>query len=128
MSITFQTLPGLKAIVTKVVYDPTLNAPPDRPYPFVYFITLRNDSEETVTIFGRKWIVHDTDGRIEVYEGDGVVGQFPRLEPGKKFKYNSYHTVGCESRAQGSFFGATEKGVPVVVQAEEFTMQPPLMA
>ena len=128
MPVDFHPLPGLKATVTKVVYEPSLNAPPDRPFPFVYFVTLKNDSEETVTIFGRKWIVRDADGRVEVYEGDGVVGQFPRIEPGKRFKYNSYHVVAVESRAQGSFFGTTETGVPVCVQANEFVMEPPMLA
>ena len=126
--IEFDTLPGLTARITKIVYDPTLNAPPDRPFPFVYFVTIANDSEESVTIFGRKWIVNDDEGRIEVYEGDGVVGQFPRIEPGKEFKYNSYHVVAVESRAKGSFFGRTDKGRPICVQADEFRMAPPMLA
>ncbi len=128
MPIAFDTLPGLTAKVTKVIYDPTLKAPPDRPHPFVYFVTITNNSKEPLTIFGRKWIVTDDDGRTEVYEGDGVVGQFPRIDPGKNFKYNSYHVVATESRARGSFFGATTKGRAVCVQAPEFRMAPPMLA
>jgi ApaG protein len=128
VTIDFQPLPGLKARATKVVYDPTLNAPKDRPFPFVYFITIENASAEPVTIFGRKWIVKDETGRVEVYEGDGVVGQFPRIEPGKKFRYNSYHVIREESTALGSFFGTTESGTPVCVQMREFVMCPPALA
>lgn len=126
--IEFDTLEGLSAKITKVVFDPKLNAPPDRPYPFVYFVTIKNDSEEAVTIFGRKWIVTDEEGRIEVYEGDGVVGQFPRIEPGSQFKYNSYHVIKVESRARGSFFGTTDAGRAICVQANEFRMAPPMLA
>ena len=115
-------------VVNKVVYDPTLNAPQDRPHPFVYFVTISNDSKEAVTIFGRKWIVRDDEGRTEVYEGDGVVGQFPRIEPGKQFKYNSYHVVRTESRAIGAFFGSTDQGRAVCVQVPEFLMEPPMLA
>lgn len=128
MPIHFDSLPGLHVVVNKVVYDPTLNAPHDRPHPFVYFVTIANDSQEPVTIFGRKWIVRDDEGRTEVYEGDGVVGQFPRIEPGKQFKYNSYHVVRTESRAIGAFFGSTDKGRAICVQVPEFRMAPPMVA
>jgi ApaG protein len=126
--IHFEPLPGLKATIDKVVYDPSLNAPPDRPHPFVYFVTISNDSDQVVTIFGRKWIVRDDAGLVEVYEGDGVVGQFPRIEPGKNFHYNSYHVIHSESRATGSFFGTTEKGRAVCAQVSEFLMEPPMLA
>jgi ApaG protein len=126
--IQFEPLHGLMATVNKVVYDPSLNAPHDRPHPFVYFVTITNDSKETVTIFGRKWIVRDDTGHVEVYEGDGVVGQFPRIEPGKNFHYNSYHVIRCESRATGAFFGTTDSGRAVCAQVPEFLMEPPMLA
>jgi ApaG protein len=97
MSSTLTELEGLRATIDRVVHVPQLDAPPDRPHPFVYFITIRNDSTETVTIRGRKWVVTDAAGQRVVVEGDGVVGKFPRLEPGEQFSYNSYHTIGCDS-------------------------------
>lgn len=115
-------------IVNQVVYDPSLSAPEDRPHPFVYFITIANGSDQPVMIFGRKWIVRDASDRVEVYEGHGVVGQFPRIEPGDEFKYHSYHVVRSESRATGAFFGTTDEGRTVCVQVPEFEMHPPLWA
>src|SRR5437667_187521 len=64
-----QQLDGLRAVADPVACRPQLDAPPDRPYPFVYFITIRNDSDETVTIKGRKWVVSDADGHQLVVEG-----------------------------------------------------------
>ena len=126
MSVRFHRLTGLSATVDKVVYDPSLNAPPDRPHPFVYFITIHNDSAEVVTIFGRKWIVRDSGCKeLIVVEGDGVVGQFPRIEPGDSFSYNSYHVVRANTKALGSFFGSTDKGKNVCVRLAEFKMEPP---
>jgi len=125
VSIRFEPLPGLRVIVTKVVYDPSLSAPVDRPHAFVYFITIANDSAEPVKIFGRKWIVRDVEDRVEVFEGHGVVGQYPRIEPGDEFKYHSYHVVSRESRATGAFFGTTDNGHTVCVQVPEFLMNPP---
>ena len=123
MFCEFKELQGLKVTVDKVVYMPQLDAPPDRPYPFVYYITIRNDSDETVTIKGRKWVVNDDGGECLVVEGDGVVGKCPRLEPGQEFSYNSYHVIGRDSVAEGSFFGVSEDGSPVITRIPKFEMR-----
>jgi ApaG protein len=125
-AMTFEDLPGLTVRVDSVAYDPTRPAPPDRPHPFVYHISIHNDSPETVSIFGRKWIVRDTEGQTMVVEGDGVVGQFPKLSPGETFSYNSYHVVKTESTASGSFFGTTSHGRPVCTRIPAFDMHPPM--
>lgn len=128
MSTVFTELAGLRATVDRVLHVPQLEAPPDRPHPFVYFITIQNDSPETVTIRGRKWVVTDAAGHRVVVEGDGVVGKFPRLESGEHFSYNSYHTIGCDSVAEGAFFGVTESGAAVFTRIPRFEMRAPVSA
>ncbi len=121
----FRQINGLQVTIDRVVYVPTLEAPPDRPYPFVYFITIDNQSAETVTIRGRKWVVTDMTGQQIVVEGDGVVGEFPRLCPGEQFSYNSYHVIGTNSVADGAFLGVSENGDPFVVRIPRFEMKVP---
>jgi ApaG protein len=125
VSAVFRELANLRVIIDKIVYMPTLEAPPDRPYPFVYFITIDNQSAETVTIRGRKWVITDQVGQKIVVEGDGVVGEFPRLAPGEQFAYNSYHVIGSDSVAEGAFIGLTDEGVPFVVRIPQFKMEIP---
>ena|SRR5688572_9181751 len=125
MPATFTELEGLRVTVDRVVYMPHLEAPADRPHPFVYFITIHNDSPDTVTIKGRKWVVTDASGHQVVVEGDGVVGKFPRLEPGENFSYNSYHVIASDSVAIGSFFGIKEDGAPVFTRIPPFEMRAP---
>lgn len=122
----FSELPGLHVTVDRLEHMPHLEAPPERPYPFAYFLTIHNESAETVTIRGRKWVVTDEDGQCVVVEGDGVVGKFPRLEPGESFSYNSYHTIGAASTAVGAFFGVTEAGKVVVARIPAFEMRAPV--
>lgn len=125
MAATLTQLEGLRATVDRVLYMPQLEAPAERPHPFVYFITIRNDSETPVTIKGRKWVVVDAEDQSIVVEGDGVVGKFPRLEPGQSFSYNSYHVIGSDSRAEGAFFGVTDEGDGVFTRIPVFTMEVP---
>jgi len=125
MTSPITELDGLRVTVDRVTFMPQLQATEDRPFPFVYFITIHNDSAETVTIKGRKWVVTDAEGGTQVVEGDGVVGKFPRLEPGEEFSYNSYHTIGSDSAAEGAYIGITEEGSPVLVRIPRFEMKAP---
>ena len=82
MPTTIRELDGLRATIDRVVFMPHLDAPEDRPYPFVYFITIHNDSPEPVQIKGRKWVVTDADDQRVVVEGGQTcasdLGEEPR--------------------------------------------------
>ena len=121
----FRELPGLAVTVDSVTHQPHLHAEAERPHPFVYHLSIHNGSDSSVTILGRKWIVTDEQGSTLVVEGDGVVGQTPRLEPGHSFSYNSYHVIKHRSMASGTFFGETDGGVAVLVRVPDFTMTVP---
>ncbi|MDB4507915.1 ApaG domain, partial [bacterium] len=63
-----------------------------------------------------------------VVEGDGVVNQEPVIKPGDEFTYNSYHVIGDDSRATGSFFGEAEDGSLVMVRIPDFELKIPQWA
>ncbi|MDQ8179419.1 ApaG domain [Pelagicoccus sp. SDUM812005] len=86
------------------------NVPPETPHVFIYFITIENNSDRTVTLLGRKWIIHDELGETLVVEGDKIVGEEPELVPGEHFSYNSFHIGSCNATARGSFHGQDEYG------------------
>jgi|TARA_B110000914_G_scaffold171499_1_gene152249 ApaG protein len=120
-----QKLPGLRVEVEEVIFMPHLDAPDDRPYPFVYFISIINDSSETVAIRARKWILRDLQGELVVIEGRGVVGEMPELQAGERFSYNSYHVIASNSEARGSFFGLNAKGEGIRVSIPPFNLVVP---
>ncbi|MBD5780374.1 ApaG domain [Pelagicoccus sp. NFK12] len=86
------------------------NVPSETPHVFIYFITIENQSDRTVTLLGRKWIIHDEEGETLVVEGDKIVGEEPELVPGERFSYNSFHIGSCNATARGSFHGQDEFG------------------
>ena len=124
----FAELEGLRASVDDVIYMPNLQAPSDRPHPFVYFISIINRSHLEVQILGRKWVIQQANGDWIVVEGDGVVSQEPVIKPGDDFNYNSYHVIGENSKATGSFFGKAENGRLVRVRIPDFHLQIPQWA
>ncbi|MDX2186908.1 MAG: ApaG domain [Opitutaceae bacterium] len=116
-------LPGLTAHLDKLVYHHGgISLPPDQPHAFVYFITIQNNSDRVVTLLGRKWVIHHEDGSQLVVEGDKIVGETPRLEPGEQFSYNSYHVTGCNARACGAFHGLDEEGNRIHVVLAPFEL------
>jgi len=119
-------LPGLTACLDKLCYHHGgASLPADKPHAFVYFITIHNASEHTVTLLGRKWVVQHADGTQLVIEGDRIVGETPRLAPGEQFSYNSYHVTGVDASAHGSFHGVDEQGTRVHVILPPFDMSIP---
>lgn len=119
-------LPGLTARLDKLVYHHGgTSLPPDKPHAFVYFITVSNASDRTITLLGRKWVLEYSDGSRQVIEGDRIVGETPRLAPGEAFSYNSYHVSGGDARAFGCFHGHDEMGEPIHVPLPPFDMNVP---
>jgi ApaG protein len=119
-------LPGLTARLDKLCHHHGgASLPPDKPHAFVYFVTLVNGSNRTVTLLGRKWVLHHADGTQLVVEGDKIVGETPRLAPGEEFSYNSYHVTGMDATAFGSFHGVDEHGSKVHVLLPPFEMTVP---
>jgi ApaG protein len=58
-------------------------------YIFVYFITIENKSSETVQLTTRFWKIFDSLNKIEIVEGEGVVGETPILKPNDNYTYSS---------------------------------------
>jgi ApaG protein len=118
-------LRGLHAQVDRLVYHQDPNLPDDRPHAFIYFITIFNHSQVRVHLLGRKWVLRFADGRTQVIEGEGIVGQRPLIAPGKSFSYNSYHVTDMDATATASFHGLDPEGQPIRVSLQAFEMVVP---
>ena len=119
-------VPGLSARLDKLCYHHGgCSLPADKPHAFVYFVTVHNGSDHTITLLGRKWVIEQPDGSRMVIEGDKIVGETPRLSPGEEFSYNSYHVSADDAVALGSFNGVNELGQRVHVMLPAFAMRVP---
>ncbi len=58
-------------------------------YYFAYTIGIRNTGARAAQLISRRWRVVDATGGLREVEGEGVVGEQPRLRPGERFEYTS---------------------------------------
>ena len=52
-------------------------------------VNIKNSSSNTIKLNHRNWVVIDANGKIMNIQGEGVVGEFPVLQPGESFEYTS---------------------------------------
>lgn len=120
----FVELKNLQVKVDRVIYNPDFEGPLDRPYCFIYHISIHNNSGEHIAVKGRKWVVTNATGGITVVEGAGVVGKFPQLNPGEVFRYNSFHLLETPTgAAEGSYLAIDKKGRKILARIPRFEMR-----
>lgn len=58
-------------------------------YVFSYTITIENDGQTAARLLRRHWLITDANGKVQEVNGEGVVGEFPYLQPGQRYEYTS---------------------------------------
>ena len=107
-------------------YAPQRSQPAQEQWFFLYTVHIANESDVTVQLISRHWIITDGAGQVEEVKGLGVVGQQPVLERGESFEYTS----GCPlSTPFGSMHGAyqlvTANGDRFETEIAPFTLEAP---
>ena len=62
----------------------------DEKYVYSYHIIITNNSNDTVQLMSRHWVITDAFGNTREVKGLGVVGRQPTLSPGQKHEYVSW--------------------------------------
>ena len=93
---------------------------------FLYTIEISNESEETVQLISRHWIITDASNHVEEVRGLGVVGKQPVLAPGESFEYTS----GCPlttpfGSMRGTYQMVTVNGKRFDVEVAPFALTEP---
>ena len=93
-------------------YDPSRSSPQLSQWFFLYTVDITNESQDTVQLMSRHWVITDGMGKVEEVQGPGVVGQQPVLAPGQSFEYTS----GCPLTTP---FGSMHGTYQMINQAAE---------
>jgi ApaG protein len=82
------TTAGIQVTV-RVFYLADQSKPEMSRFVWAYRIVIHNLTKLTVQLLSRTWRITDAHGRLQIVEGEGVIGEQPILEPGENFEYTS---------------------------------------
>lgn len=103
MSFFHRISEGIR-VTARPRYAPEHSDPGRAHYVFVYHIRIENVGTEAAQLTWRRWQIHDPVGGDQEVEGEGVVGEQPRLEPGSVHEYESYCVLrGPNGAMEGSY-------------------------
>lgn len=100
--------------------------PDNKRYVFSYFITITNETPEEIQLLSRYWMITDGDQKIQEVEGDGVIGEQPKIEPGKSYSYSSGTVIATEvGSMMGHYKMISESGSHFDAPIPTFTLALP---
>jgi ApaG protein len=85
---------GIKVTVESA-YQPDYSNSAQQHHVFTYRINIENQSDFTIQLLRRHWLISDAGYLMREVEGEGVVGNQPVLEPGEHYSYVS----GCSLKS-----------------------------
>lgn len=113
-------------ISVKVNYLPDQSDETDNRFVFAYTITITNESNTTVKLISRHWIITDANQYVQEVRGQGVVGEQPILHPGQSFEYTSGTVLATQvGTMSGSYQMVTEGGVQFDAPIPQFVLSVP---
>jgi len=90
---------------------------------FAYFIEIINNSPVAVQLLHRKWRIDHGNNRLDLVEGEGVVGQQPIIEPGGNYEYNSFCILETlKGSMEGAYLMERESGERFWVNVPAFQL------
>ncbi len=116
------------AVLVRVApsYLPEQSDPLDGKFVWAYVVEIENHGDEPLTLMSRRWVITDAQNRVEIVEGDGVVGEQPRLAPREAFRYASGCPLNTPSGAmRGTYAMLADDGRSFEVEIPEFSLHLP---
>jgi len=102
------------------------SAPRDGRYAFAYSIRILNRGKIAARLVARHWRITDGNGEVQHVDGDGVIGEQPRLRPGEDFRYTSGVMLGTEhGTMQGHYDMVADDGTEFVAPIAAFVLSVP---
>lgn len=120
-----KTTYGVKVTVKPYFLDDQ-SSPQESHYVWAYQVNILNNSDITIKLDHRNWIIIDANGKIVNVQGEGVVGEFPTLEPGESFEYTSGTPLKTNNgMMQGFYLMSRENGEQLKIDIPAFSLDSP---
>ena len=95
-------------------------------YVWDYQVNIKNSSSNTIKLNHRNWVIIDANGKIMNIQGEGVVGEFPVLQPGESFEYTSGTPLKTTNGfMQGFYLVSQNNGEQLKIDIPTFSLDSP---
>ena len=102
------------------------SSPQENHYVWAYQVNIKNSSNSTMKLNRRNWLIIDANGKIINVQGEGVVGEFPTLEPGESFEYTSGTPLKTTNGImQGFYLMSQNNGDQLKIDIPAFSLDSP---
>lgn len=109
-----------------VSYLPEQSEPARGRWFWAYHIRIENESERTIQLLTRHWVITDGRGARHSVEGEGVIGEQPTIMPGASYDYVSGCPLATPTGAmQGNYHVVTADGEGFDVTIPRFALLAP---
>ena len=120
-----KTTNGVTVTVTPYFLDDQ-SSPQEDHYVWAYQVNIKNCSTNTMKLNNRNWIIIDANGKIINVQGEGVVGEYPVLQPGESFEYTSGTPLKTSNGIMQGFYIMSQKdGQQLKIEIPTFSLDSP---
>jgi ApaG protein len=113
-------------VTAKSIYIPEQSDPSASRYFFAYHIKIDNTGDIGAQLLTRHWVITDSNEKIERVNGEGVVGEFPKLAPGESFEYTSAAAIETSvGTMRGHYTMRAEDGQEFEATIPQFSLSVP---
>ena len=100
--------------------------PSNNKYYFLYTVSIDNIGREGAKLLSRHWVIEDSNGKVQDVKGEGVVGEFPILQPGESFEYTSGTPLKTTNGImQGFYLMSQNNGEQIKIDIPTFSLDSP---
>ena len=120
-----KTTGGVTVTVTPYFLDDQ-SSPKEGHYVWAYQVNIKNSSSNTIKLNHRNWVIIDANGKIINIQGEGVVGEFPVIQPGESFEYTSGTPLKTSNGfMQGFYLMSHNNGEQLKIDIPAFSLDSP---
>lgn len=102
------------------------SSPNENHYVWAYKVNIFNNSDMKLKLDFRNWTIIDAEGRIIQIQGEGVVGEFPQINPGEIFEYTSGTPLKTSNGImQGFYIMSQTDGKKIKIDIPAFSLDSP---
>ena len=102
------------------------SSPQESHFVWAYQVNITNSGSKSIKVSHRNWLIIDANGKVINVQGEGVVGEFPIIEPGQTFEYTSGTPLKTNSGImQGFYLVSQDNGEKLKIDIPTFSLDSP---